>query len=408
MANPGIGSSPYVLNYPFDLDLLNYPPYREQPVQTCINLATVKKSEKIGKECNEIISKVFPDPKASLESGYIDTKIPVNAARGWCEFSFMFQDMATTPVPFKDILMMKKFIYVDMPDDGISEKVQENGGFVYGIVRVDDHIIVPFVDQRNFDYMANNSIIQMENPINIAPTTVVINTALPFPAPPVPITVEKYFFFQRDYTKYPANMWRNEAVCFLCQKLWSTDENPITPEPGVITEQNIDGVFYDDLIYYYEHQLDPGGKWVHSLDKWFPYSVEILTCDGAGMKNYKKEGMYYIYRLRNRRMDVPFIFFDHRKLSEYHRTILDIKALPLLSSLVQSASGNTPVQAEVKLLVYETRLLQFEKWEPESDCGGSRTTTTCRWLSKPFPRAEYHTPPYDFVAKNITKSDNNK
>ena len=143
------GPQTYTKDYPYEYELLNFPPYKGQTVQKCLNLSRYKDDESILDDCKQIASHVIPLKKSfSQVPEYLPTGF-VYGAENWCTFSFIFLDWAVALTPYKDMYMLRKKVYTDMPVDGVSEKVMRGNKYTYGSVKLDDHILSPFLDERN-------------------------------------------------------------------------------------------------------------------------------------------------------------------------------------------------------------------------------------------------------------------
>jgi len=424
------GPQTFVKGYPYKYELLNFPPYRGQPPQECINLAEYRGEPKFLERCAEIESKVLPavmsvsqassevflkrekrqdgyhdvyKKQYELEDGNVKDMVAPGWAAGsaskWCTFAYVFQDLSSAIDLYDSQYMFRKLIYMDMPVDGISEKVKVGSRYIYGSVKLSDHILYNFQDERNLDFEKQNTVTTYPTNRTMLPANVQFP---PFIAPVGP-GLRKVYFFQRQYTEYPADYWRNCGVGLFCQKVFSpnntpiqngvsdplagtTDTNPSNPS-GAISSY---GAFYSEL-YSEQATLPAAGTWIYVVEYDEPFALEILTCDGRQRKNYFKNGTNYIYRLRNRYMEVPFIFEFNLNLNDQVNNLVDMPCLPVYNGIpITNPPSTTPTIGPegiaLQRLFIATYGGQFKKFQPENTCGGPTTHGVCRWLNEPVPR----------------------
>ena len=437
------GPQTFVKGYPYKYELLDFPPYRGQPPQECINLAEYHNDPNFLERCSEVESRVIPEMKsiaqaetqvvlkrekqpvsqAYLSEGNAKKLIKPGWAAGsatkWCTFAFVFEDLTTSDEGFDSMYMYRKLIYSEMPVDGISEKVRNGSNYFYGSVKLDDHILYRFQDARNLDFQAHNSVMTFPNNRTMLPALVPMSVAL---NPTFPVTIPKRYFFQRQYIDYPAAYWQNCGVALLCQKVYSgpagtptaiasdplagtTDTNPIN-SAGVVggtgaTAISQYGAFFDEVSTAAIANPGPAsnfvGSWVYEVQYDEPLSLEILTCDGRQRNNYYKTGDSYVYRTRNRDMDVPFVFLSTLKIYEMANNLVDVPCFPVFNDGVNTSGAlvaspgpvvvpTGPAGIALQRLFIATRGGEFKKYEPEFTCGGPTTHGVCRWLNEPVPR----------------------
>ena len=65
------GPQTYTKDYPYEYELLNFPPYKGQTVQKCLNLSRYKDDESILDDCKQIASHVIPLKKSFSKTNRI-------------------------------------------------------------------------------------------------------------------------------------------------------------------------------------------------------------------------------------------------------------------------------------------------------------------------------------------------
>jgi hypothetical protein len=193
------------------------------------------------------------------------------------------------------------------------------------------------------------------------------------------------FYIQRKYHNYDVSRWKNECVVWLCEKTWKTSTNGVTSDSQAGTTDadptNLTSTLSNHGALNSEvskkavsDDIGETGEWVYTIDRTKPYTVEILTCENDA--NFVMNGSSYIYRIKNKNMDIPYIIFWEHRLYHYLDRLVDIQSLPL------AYTGTRPYN---RWYVFQNKFLEFNKSSFKTTCDYEDETSggMCKWLNIP-------------------------